>query len=155
METQKTIAEWADATYALKDNASIAIEAHANVTELMRWLKSDDNHRLAAGQAADVAIILYWLVENNRGDMRRVVHEYGGAVMPAYSNLQRATILTCSLATLVRYLAVDAKNVPWTILADAMVCLDDLVMRLGSKLADEINKRMVTHRAGVVDWAAA
>ena len=62
IETQHSISKWANAAFGpANSNARIAARANEEMAELLRCLTADDNHPEAAGEVADVLIVLYRL----------------------------------------------------------------------------------------------
>lgn len=64
-ETQKTITEWADATFGYSQtNLRMAARANEEMAELLRVLAANDEaHEKAAEEVADVFIVLYRLAD--------------------------------------------------------------------------------------------
>lgn len=65
METQLSVAKWADETFGpVSSNARIAARANEEMAELLRALTADDTHPKAAEEVADIVIVLYRLMRN-------------------------------------------------------------------------------------------
>ena len=63
-ESQKTISDWAVATFGdAGSNSRVATRANEEMAELLSKLSIDDNDRRAAEECADVVIVLYRLCE--------------------------------------------------------------------------------------------
>lgn len=63
-ETQRTVADWAQATFgAAGSNMRVASRANEEMAELLRALASDDAHPKAAEEVADVVIVLLRLAD--------------------------------------------------------------------------------------------
>jgi hypothetical protein len=59
METQDTIANWANDTFGpVGSNARVAARANEEMAELLRKLAADDKHQGAPEEIADVVIVL-------------------------------------------------------------------------------------------------
>lgn len=73
-ETQRTISDWANATFGpSSSNARCASRANNEMSELVDALVSDDQHPKAIEEAADVVIVLYRLVDRMGGDMHAAI----------------------------------------------------------------------------------
>ncbi|MGH9560546.1 MAG: dATP/dGTP pyrophosphohydrolase domain-containing protein, partial [Terracidiphilus sp.] len=69
-ETQKTISDWAEATFGpVGSNASVAARANREMSELIQILARDDRHPKAAEEVADVVICLMRLSDRLGSDL--------------------------------------------------------------------------------------
>jgi len=76
METQQTVAMWADETFGpVTSHARIAARANEEMAELLRALTADDHHPKAAEEIADIVIVLYRLATRLGVDLRTLVNE--------------------------------------------------------------------------------
>lgn len=154
METPTSISEWANVTFGVAtSNRRIACRANEEMAELLRALSVDDNHPKAAEETADVAIVLVRLF------MRlgyTVSFEQPEEALPKdlASNLSLATEANEKLAYLINCLSWDDALLSWDevdrdLVQGIMLCCKWLVMRFGSTLQVEIDKKMVINRTRV------
>jgi NTP pyrophosphatase (non-canonical NTP hydrolase) len=74
IENQRTISQWADATFGPSgSNARVAARANEEMAELLRALTADDSHPKAAEEVADVVIILYRLATRLGVDLHELI----------------------------------------------------------------------------------
>lgn len=70
IETQKTISDWAQATFGpLGSNMAVAARANQEMAELIKELTLNDNSPKAIEEIADIVIVLYRLVERHNRNL--------------------------------------------------------------------------------------
>lgn len=144
-ETQEAISQWAEKTFGpASSHARVAARANEEMAELLRALTADDNHPKAAEECADVVIVLYRLATRLR---EKIEIENSPLPVPAKSNFHLAAHANKHLSSLLTYLAED-DNPPSRAgfrLDDISAILNVIANRLGTNLADEIEKKMAVN----------
>ena len=144
--TQQSISEWAETTFGPSgSNVRIAARANEEMAELLRALTVHDDHPKAAAECADVIIVLYRLATRlnvtmaGTADVRKI--EFA-------SNLDVAALANSDLALAIKHLATSNESPVVAALLDWITALMALLAeRLGTNLADEIDKKMAVNFA--------
>lgn len=74
LETQQTIARWAETTFGPATNLRVAVRANQEMAELLTALAQDEQHPEALEEIADIYITLCRVAES-LGDLQAVVQD--------------------------------------------------------------------------------
>lgn len=153
VEDQKSISDWAVATFGASSGPlRIAARAHSEMTELLQAIAADDFDAAdpakalpAAEEAADVAIVLYRLIQKISGEIGRRWME----AEPDGSAAVNAAAANIALAEVVKALCEVPQDLDRVVYCCriAMKRLALLALALGTTLQVQVDEKMKVNRA--------
>lgn len=147
-ETQASISAWAEEAFGpVSSDARVAARVNEEMSELLRYLTSDDKHPKAAEEAADVAIVLARLSDRLGFDLTALTDESAREdEIRHHPNVCIAALANARLARLMVALTLGEQDVRNDLNAIGRHLLI-IARRLGTDLHTEIDRKMATNRA--------
>lgn len=154
-ENQATIVWWAERTFGpAKSELRVATRVQEELVELSKAIQTGESYDKVCREAADVVICLYRLAAVLGGDLDRraasaMTMGMAKELVPEGDSLERAVLRAETKLVVAKNMIADGfpKTRVLQEVTAVRVILEEVVMRLGANLTDEIDAKMAINRA--------